>query len=332
MARGYGQNSDLGLGDESGGSYGTAATRTNWIADVESSITKNNTIVHAQTRRWNGGAPISPPYVVQQAPTFNASFELSYDFMGILFEALAGVAASTSAGPPYTHTYEPTAAAKQPAKFYTIEQDVADSGNSRLVRGACLNTLSMSIQPGQLIRANTEWIAQVVNAPASAGSPTYEGFPMPRIFHYELASVSWNSLTLTSDELTGIDLSFMNNLARVFPLNNSKLGAIPHYGQEGRKATATLNLNYSTDTIGDAFATAYDAATQSDLVLTFSGTSSRAATFTLRNAFVTANAIPGMTRPDIVPYTVNLEARSDVTDPLWEITLTNASSSAIANT
>lgn len=331
MARYYGQNADFGLGDESGGSYRTAASRTNWIRHAVATPAENFTQAFAETLQWVGGAPVTPPRAVQSDPTLALEFDGAYDFMGPLFEALAGAAGSSSGAGPYDHTYTPATVAKAPGKYYTIELDLADSGNSRLYLGSCLNTLGITIPNRGKVRFTTEWIVGSVDDPASAGSPTYEAVPLPRIYADQLSSVTWNGITLTSDELMGSSINFNNNLQRLHALNGTIFTNLPHYGQEGRSATASLEVMYGS-TIADAFSAGYKASTQSDLVFTFGGTGNYAMVATLRNAFLTANALPPMSRPDIVPYTAQFAARSDETDPLWEIVISNDSSSAIANT
>lgn len=330
MALIFGINGGIGIGAES--TYGTAASRTNWIREASSSINPGLTKVFAQTFQRNAGPP-TPPRTSQAAPSFEAEFEGSFDFEGILFEALTGAAASTSAGPPYTHTFEPSGTAGQPAKFYTIEQLLGNSGNSRLIRGACLDTLSWNFQPGTLSRISTSWIAQRVDAAASAGSPTYEAVPLPRVYWDHIASITWNSITLTSDEIMGVNLQFSNNLQRRFPANGTIYGGLPHYGDIMRSLSVTIDLHYGT-TIANAFADGADGDTQNDLVITLSGPSNYAGTITARNAFIpdSSNAIVPMSAADVLPYSVDLMARADETDVPWELTITNESSSAIANT
>ena len=332
MALIFGINGGLGIGDESGGSYGTAVSPTNWIREASSAIDPGLVKAFAETLQRNGG-PVTPPRTVQAAPSFTSEFEGSFDFEGILFEALTGVAASTTGAGPYTHSWEPSGTAGQPAKFYTLEQILGDSGNSRLIRGACLNTLGWTFQPGTLSRISTSWIAQRVNAPASASTPTYEAVPLPRVYWDQITSVTWNGITLTSDEVMGINLQFNNNLQRRFPANGTIYGALPHYGGIMRDLSVTIDLHYGT-TIADALAAGADADTQSDLVINLAGPGNYAGTITARNAFIpdSSNAIVPISASDVLPYSVDFMARADETDVPWALELVNDSASSIANT
>lgn len=326
MARYYGRDNVLGVGVES--TYGTAVSRTNWLEYFSFSPTETVTNYQPQNLRRLGGFKVTAPVIVQEAVTFSIEAELTYDFQGILFEAAMGNAVSTSGSGPYVHVYDPADNASEPAKFLTVEGGLGTSGNSILYRGVVVDSLTINVAPNDVAKVTFDCIAQQANEDASVGSATY-GTPLNYVNNaVDFVSATWNSITLSNDEIGSIAITLSNNLQTSFSVG-SLYTNIPFYSGEGREVEVTIDIQYGS-VIADAIRDGNKAGTQSDLVIQWtSGTDD--ITITIRNAFVDSSSIPPVTDADDMRYSATFRGVSDTTDPAITIQITNGSSSGIAN-
>ena len=333
MALYFGDNSALGLGDESGGSYATTVSRANWLQGANYTVTR--TVEKAVRRKLlaNGGFQRNVPQPVREEVGLNMEIDLCFDFMGPLFQAIAGTAVSTTGSGPHVHTYEPTGAGlSEPGKFYTIEAWDGDSGNMRLLAGCCVNQATFTFSRNAFAALALDWIAASVAAPASVGSPTYGAFD-PVNMGAATTTLTWNSINIHSTDFDSITFTVNNNLQRAYSVAGGLYTGLPFYGNDLRSVTMQINGLRYDDNVGDAFNTAQgqDPTTQSDAVLTITD-GADIIELTMRNAYVDdASQIPGITGPADIRWSPTLIGTSDGTDPAYRLRVTNASSSGIAN-
>lgn len=325
MARYYGYNGIVGAGAES--TFGTAVSRTNWFQVMDFTPTETVTNYQPQTLIRKGGFRDTTPVGVKQEYSLSWNGELTDDFLGLVFEAAMGAAVSTTGSGPYTHTYAP-ADAGQPAKFLTIEGGLGSVGDSILYRGVCVDSLTLNITPNDVIKYSVDCIAQRADAAASAGTPTYASSYSYVNAATDLTSITWNSVTLSNDELGSVTVTLNNNLQTSFGVGDLYTN-IPFYSGDGKSIEVSIDVQYGS-VIANALRTANASQTQSDLVIVLT-VGSNTITITVRNAYVDSSCIPPLSDADDMRYTAVFRGVSDSTDPAFEIVVVNGSSSGIAN-
>lgn len=325
MSREYGFDGIVGAGVES--TFGTAVARSNWFQVIDFTPTETVTNYQPQTLRRKGGFLTTSPIGVKQEYSLSWNGELTDDYLGLIFEAAMGAAVSTSGSGPYTHTYAPGDTG-QPAKFLTVEGGLGSTGDSILYRGVCIDTLTLNITPNDVIKYSVDCIAQRADAANTAGSPTYASAYSFVNAATDVTSVTWNSVTLSNDELGSITVTLNNNLQTSFGVGDLYTN-IPFYSGDGKSIEVSIDVQYGT-VIANALRTANAAQTQSDLVILLTR-GSNTITLTIRNAFVDSNCIPPLSDADDMRYTAVFRGVSDSTDPAFEIEVVNTSSSGIAN-
>lgn len=325
MARYYGFNGIVGAGVES--TFGTAVARSNWFQVMDFTPTETVTNYQPMTLRRKGGFRTTSPVGVKQEYTLSWNGEFTDDYLGLILEAAMGAAVATTGSGPYTHTYAPGDTG-QPAKFLTIEGGLGSSGDSVLYRGVCVNSLTLNITPNDVVKYSVDCIAQRADSANTAGSPTYASAYTFVNGATDITSITWNSVTLSNDELGSVSVTLNNNLQTSFGVGDIYTN-IPFYSGDGKDIEVSIDVQYGS-VIANALRTANAAQTQSDLVITLT-IGSNTVTITVRNAYVDSSCIPPLADADDMRYTAVFRGVSDSTDPAFEIVVVNGSSSGIAN-
>lgn len=318
--RGFGAT--LGIGSEV--TWGTAVARTNWLR-----------VVSMNLRRLPDKQPVPDLGRLGAASTTSREHFLASDFAGgpiewigafddstiLLLGHLLGTVATSGAG-PFTHTV--TLQNPPTGVGLTLEQILGTSNGStdmaEVFEGCKFTTGRLSLTAGGLLMISGEIIAQTSGGPVAAGTPTYSSNGQ-RIAHNMLASVSFGG---SGRGLNSVVIDIDRKTAR-----NQELGSaftsIPFDDGE-----MEVTMECRTKFQENSFDAALLADTQVDVSMAFTGTSSRALTITMHNAYVTDVDKPVNTKGGI-EQTVRLRAEKDATDQGLTLEFVNGNASASAN-
>jgi hypothetical protein len=150
-----------GLGKES--TYGTAVSRTRWVALNGTTLTQT---ARQRTARGALGKPkgfVASRFVTANEVGGTLTVPASYSGLGLLLEATLGAVSGTG---PYTFAAGEVAAI--PA--LTIEQIVGNSGKSEVYAGCKVNTATLSVSPGGEVTWAFDLIGSTKATANTAGS------------------------------------------------------------------------------------------------------------------------------------------------------------------
>lgn len=315
-----GWNSVIGFGEES--TWGTAVSLTNWlpVRSVTANVKKSYSKVPNLGYGTDAGLARKNFEVQEMAdPSFEINASYDDSTLLLLKHALGGV--STTGSGPYTHTF--TLSRSLPTGLtigFNQGQDENGASISKTVEGCRINTLSLSIAPGQVMSMSVATIGQTSDGGSTALSPTYSSGG-EEILHYHSGQLSFNSANYT---LNSFSMELNNNLGRRDLLGSSATQQPTFAGM--REVTFQVEIEY----LSDVLFTAHHAQTQSDAVISFTGTGNNAATVTLHNAEIIDFGVP-VTSEGIVTQSLTFSGLSDGTDQGLAIAITNDNASATAN-
>ncbi len=327
MATTTGRLTAVGIGKES--TYGTAVSRTNWIkvyADL-TGFTEKVAVTPIPVLRHGGAS--NPAYVNSYDGLVTVEGKMSgpfmYDGIGILIEnAMGATVSSTSDGAPETHTYNLGTA----VNGLTLEIIRGDTGNSEIIVGAVIRSLSIIFEPGKPARWEADFVAQKADASrSSAGTPSFTAFSGANLVTnnvkgHQAASISWNSASYTIH--TRITYTWARNLIALPELGSRYIGEVVLDGYSA--PTVTVDRMDS----GDALYNGHRAGTQSDLTQAITGTGNLAIAITARNCKISDENSDLSTAGPIAEKVVFM-AHSDDSDNALTIAITNESGSGTAN-
>jgi len=307
----------IGIGVET--AWGTAVARTHWFRGVSESLKR--TITRRERPVLAGAAAsgnIRSMYVESDNAGGTIEVLCGYEGMGLLFAHIFSATPATTGpvGAIYTHVY--TIDAAPPTGGLTIEV-VRGDGTAEVFEGCRIAKATFKIEKGGLMRVACEIIAETSAGRTSAGSPVYTANDLD-VLHHQAGTVGWNSQTYTPGDF---EFTLDNKYARR-QLLGSKLTKEPK-PSAFVECKCKLGLEWENDNLW----TALLADTESDLTLTFTGTSSRTMLFTLHNAILEDVSDP-VNAVGVVAQTGVFRGQSDGTDE--GIKLTVANTQALATT
>ena len=314
----HGRNSAVGSGEES--TYGTGVASTNFRPVSATSLACKDTKARVPDLFGSLTAAMPRRHFIERTEA-GGSFGVvvTYDNVGMLLKHLLGSAATTGAGPTYTHTYK--LASTLPTGL-TIENIRGTSTNSETFEGCKLDSGTLRVSAGQMMTAEFSVIAEDSNVGtgrAAAGTATYGANQNP-VFHYEAGQLSFNGANY---DLVDLTLSVSNNLERRFFLG-SKLTQEPL-----RRDWTQVQLQFTIEA-KDAIAEAQVDDTQGDAAITFTGAGGRSFALTVQNAYI-SDQVDSISDAGVIRQTVTMLAESDGTDDGLSIVIVNENTTATAN-
>tara|TARA_Y100001938_G_C8092082_1_gene435650 strand:- start:2750 stop:3664 length:915 start_codon:yes stop_codon:yes gene_type:complete len=198
---------------------------------------------------------------------------VQYDGTGILIYNALGATPTTTGSDPYIHTYTPSTE----ARFLTI-QCQRGSGTMEAFLGCMVSTMNISIESGQQMEAEFEFIAKTSNNRTSAITSPNFGSGLP-VNHYESGTLSFDSQTYS---VRSISLNLDNKLERR-NLLGSKQTAQPAI-TDIREITLDVVADWEDDNLYNA----QYLGTAGDVVITFTNSAGHYFKITLNEAQLTS--------------------------------------------
>lgn len=324
MADAYlGHGSAVGIGAET--TYGTKASRTNWLRIVSWGLKRTIT----RTPRPHLGTTSSVSLNRRQHYTESneaggpLEFLAAYDDSTIMMLA-HGLGAVASAGTgPYTHTITL-------ARFpYTLDSNkvalslegvLGNSGDSEIFEGCLINRTEISISSGGVMTVRQDIIAETSGGQETAGSPTFSSNG-EEILHSHGGQITFNS---TTDDIYEITITIDQKLSRRQVLGSTDTKKpIP---TDFTEVSVRFVREYTDDNRHDE----YIVGTQGNATLSFAGTGNNALAVTLQNLYIT-DCSEAVNTAGVMRQTVEGRCESDGTDEGISLVFTNDNASAFAN-
>lgn len=304
-----GRGTGIGIGKET--TWATGVARSAWVKAVNASLQEKTERVGTPHLVHSGEGIFLEHYLsrvtaggdLESLGTYNApSF-------GDLLWAAMGDAATTGAGPNYTHTINPSATLPS----LTMEM-IRGTGTAEVFNGCKCSSLALVQAPNDVLRLRTSWIGKDSGGRVAAGTPSYTASPS-RILHHEMGAISWNSLNFA--RARSVEVQINNNLERR-DVCGSKYTDEPDYAGF-RDVMIRLQLLWDSD----AFVSGMRAGTISDLEVLWTGTTSpETFKFTAHNAIV-EDATDPISGPGVVTQNVSLRGYADGSDKGLQFVLVN---------
>jgi|GEM_PF-6457177 len=313
-----GPGTALGLAEES--TYGTAASRTRWLAVISAGLRKRQQSIRRPNLRRGTGGLNRKHYRGRKEVGGPFETEVMYSDFGMLLYALLGGKSTTEDSGTYTHTY--TLADELPSLTSEVIRGEGRNGStalSEVFKGCILNSGSIRGEAHGLVKMQGTFLAQDADDRSAAPTVDAADWPTGVPLHCEEASnVSWNSLSLP---WRSFELSVDNG--HVF---RDRAGASTT-ARPTRTNDRQVRLRLSLDQVGADLYHAIFADTESDLTLTFTNGDLSFA-ITLHNAIVDSSeaAING---PGLISETVEFIPQADDTNTGLSIVVINTQASAI---
>jgi len=155
---------------------------------------------------------------VRTAYNVKLSIEGTYQHSRLLYYAL-GAVSTTGGSDPYTHTI--TEADVIPSLKVQYCKSNAATGNQRLIIGARLNTLALSVDNGSVLKFTADFIGQKVTFSDSTASQTIDDILPPGNPQVDVQLGADDSEpTVTVTAVQGFDLNIDNGLIVSKPINS----------------------------------------------------------------------------------------------------------------
>jgi len=309
-----GRNSFVRIGEES--TYGAGSSSANVFNRIVSTSLGRNQERSQTTHLSTSDAAFSQGFFDgMELAGGSLEIPIYYEGNGILLKAAIGSVVD-GGGPPYSHTYRPTAVL--PSLEITVQRG---SGNAELFEGCVISTMSLSVEAGGEMTASFEIIAETAQARSGSLTPSYgDGV---QVLHYQAGTMSFNSVNYS---LRSLDFNLDNKIDRR-NLLGSKLTAQPLI-TDIREVTMTVTCDLEDDNLYNAQL----AGTQSDCEITFTGTDADADTFKLKlfNAVITSYS-DEINTVGRIERTIEFQGLADSSDPAFEIVIVNQDISGIGN-
>ena len=326
-----GRGSSTGVGLET--TWGTAVSRTTWLTILSFSMTdqiESAPIPHISA----SGAGFADNFDTRRI--CEGSIEIPFVFMGAgiwLTAAMLDAVSSTSAGSPYTHTWD----LGTTLQSMTLEQVLGDTGNIELFEGVVIPSWSLSCSAGDYCRLRANLLGQLSQARTS-GSATAPGATLTSraVKYHQFAADTGGSGTAGSFSFNGVEyeadsfeLSVDNKLAR-----NDILGTLAT-GEPVQTDYSEVRIRFTLKKKVDTLYAANKAGTVSDVVCAFYADADNQLKITVRNCRLAPVQEP-LNSAGPVQQTVEFIGYADApgsgaSDSVLTIALTNTNSSALAN-
>ncbi len=282
MATPYlGFNTVLGLALEA--TPGTPEARTVWLPVVSASLQRVLGKDPVATLAYDGAVNRTRHHWHSDQGQGQVVVEPCFEGFGLLWKWWLGSASTGAAsGGIYPHTY--TQARTLPSA--TAELVLGDSGNSQVFAGAHCSKGELVIEIGKRALFSFDLLAYEPAAPGSAGTPTFTAsldLPMSAI---EAGDLSWNSRTLSSDNIQKVTISLDNKIA-ARPRFGSRKSSRPT-----RTAASEVLITVECDYHTDNFEADWVSNSTADLTLTLTGTGSRTLVLTGSDAYISSHSRP----------------------------------------
>jgi hypothetical protein len=281
MAIQFGRNAFIQVAEES--TYGTAAG--SGYTDMRLvSCTLQKTIERARKTHLNQGDAgfVRSTFDAFNITGGNVSGPLHYAGNGDILKAALG-AVSSAGSSPTTHSF--TVAENLPSLTMTLHRGAAQSGNpsKEEFKGCVINTLTISCAAGEEAQFSAEIIAQDASARATFNPATHgASFPASAlpVLHHQSSSITWDGNTYTA---RSFEITIDNKIERR-NLLGSQLTSEPNTG-DVREVRFTATMDLDDNTLYNSSITT-PTATDSDVVLTMTGTGNNQMVFTIYNAVI----------------------------------------------
>lgn len=301
--------------------WGTPVSRTHWVRGVSSGLQLTEKKVPRPDLYGASTGTRIKHFVESVEAGGPIEWLFGFEGQGPFWEAALWATPSTT-GPVsliYTHTYALGAAA--PVGLTVEEIRGTDpTTNAALVYSGCkIDSMEWDCSAGGLIKCTANAIAKQHAGAAAAGTPTFTTNEVEAL-HHAASTLSFNAATYS---LTTWKAMLSNRQGR-----RANLGS--KYTQEPAPSDfRECVFEVEIETTNDALVAAHTDDTESDVVITFTGTGSRTAAWTLQNAYVDSvqNSITG---PGVITQRVRFVGQSDGTDHGLKLVVANTQSSALA--
>ncbi len=227
----------------------------------------------------------------------------------VLWAALGGAASTGPSGTEYEHTFTP--AITLPS--FSMEF-LRGTGTAEVFQGMKCGSLTLAQAPGDILRMKSSWMGEKSAGRAAQGTPTYTSAQKPVLYN-QLGSFSWNSGSYA--KIMSAEVTLDNKLERR-QYCSSEFTTEPDFSGF-REVTIKLGLHWDSD----AFHSGLIAGTQSNAVLTWTGTDDDDLIVTAHNAEVWECTDP-ISGPGVVSQSVVLRGVADASNHGLSIVLRNS--------
>lgn len=295
--------------------WGTAVSRTNWRPVVRSDV-------QWQRQRYNAGRIgtwfFAKDVEGQKVAAATTVLEGTYENIGLWLQAALFSTVATTGSGPYTHTYDQGTALPV---GYTLEEIRGDTTKSRLMSGALVSSWELAIsQSSPLLLLTINWLGKSVTRP-SAGTASF-GSGDELVSFTDAGALSWDS---TDFCVSSLRIRGSNALAARYCLGSGGLTEKPV-----KTANSTVEIEAS-GYYDNALDTKYDADTEANMTLAFTGTGNNAMTLTLNKVLFATNESPTNGQGPIM-HTLRGRAREDTSGNVpFSVEIVNDNSSGTAN-
>lgn len=267
-----GRGGVIGIGVES--TWGTAVSRTNW-KDMRS-MGLHRMVTHTPYGHLGYPGQVSSnhrgSFIESDFAGGPLSFDMAYDDSTLLLlYHLMGKVTDSGASAPYTHAFEIADPLPTGLTIEQISGQHASVNHAEVFEGCKLNGGRIIIEAGNVVRIETEVLAETSGGLTSAGTPSMNSAPEYLTHHHATTKVLWNSTILPCSSLT---FDIARNLVRRHEMG-SKFTSEPHQ-EQGTEVTFELRCKWQ-EVATDAD---HLAGTLRSLDVTFTGTGDNTAQFT----------------------------------------------------
>lgn len=320
-----GRDTGVGIGVES--TFKTAVAASRWYRVTSFSMTPRRARAVIPDFDQSAGGFERYRAIVGEQVEFEMEIVGHYTGGGLelLHRLGMGGAWVDAGGPTYTHTLDPSVSIPSFTLRPILGSDASGAASLGAVISGCkISSLSLTCQAVEgdaaYTRCRIRGLGASLDSVGTAESPSY-GTDNP-ILYSQIAKASWNSAT---HEVSQWTLELTSPIEGVREFAAQEFGEIWVTGQRTAQMTIQRLIRDNT------FHTAHFAGTESDLVLTATGSSPDEVAWTLYNAEVIDPPTRGYSSAGLISETVVFRGRSAGGDDTLRVVFTNGNATAEAS-
>jgi hypothetical protein len=318
--RGYGGT--LGAGLET--TFGTAVSRTTWAHAYAMALREMTVVEPIGVLQEHNHSDVARDHITRKDVSGSVEIPLCYESLGLWLTILMGDEPTTGGSDPYTHTWNRSPAF---AESLTVEQVRGSSGRSEVFSGVKAAGGSIVVRAADIVRLNLDLVGYAAAARDAAGTPSFSSDVGALAVYSRHADNITGGAKAAEFSFNGANYSFQdleiqvtNNITDTGDVTSDFYVAALDQSDQGEIIVRATILERGSAT--EALFTAHKAATESDVVITFTGPGDFAMSVTARNCRVISfeDPISGTGR---VPIRVEFRAKPDASDGALTIAVTN---------
>jgi hypothetical protein len=304
----------IGLAEEV--TYGTPVGASNWLEIISTSLDREIDRQPEPTLGRAGDAGHVPrrKYTASDNVGGAISFVMSYDDSTLMMLKHALGSVSTSGAGPFAHSIT----LDDLPIGLTINKLTPDQ--SEVFEGCKITDWTISVGATELMTCDVTIIGETSGGLVVATNPSYSA-TNEEIRHHQAGQLTFNAV---SYDITSISIAGSNGVDRRQVLGSSNTKEPTPTAK--REIVFSVEYEWLANTLHAAFL----AGTESDLEITFTGTTNNSLAITGHNAYIRSVSTP-IQGPGVITQTVEFVCQSDGTDLGIELLFGNDNALATAN-